>query len=76
MPMTKGLDNIKYMKIYDNWGGLLYFENDLTPGDPSRGWNGTINGQNAASSVYIVEALVVLEDGSEVVYIGDLTLIR
>ena len=76
MPMTKGLKEINYIKIYDNWGGLLFSQKNLIPGDDSKGWNGTINGQNAEIAVYIVEALVTLIDGSEVIYVGDLTLIR
>lgn len=76
MPMTKGLVSINYMKIYDNWGGLLYNEVDLEPGDASRGWRGTINGQNAEIAVYVVEAQVTLVDGSQVVYVGDVTLVR
>jgi gliding motility-associated-like protein len=76
MPMTKGLSNIEYMKIYDNWGGLLYDEINLTPGDDSKGWRGMVNGRNAEIGVYIVEALVTLTDGSQIVYVGDLTLAR
>ena len=76
MPMTKGLDNINYIKIYDNWGGLLYNEVNLTPGDDSKGWRGTVNGQNAEIGVYVVEALVTLVNGTQVVYVDDLTLIR
>lgn len=76
MPMTKGLDIINYIKIYDNWGGLLYHKTNLTPGDDSNGWRGVVNGQNTEIGVYLVEALVTLTDGSTVVYIGDLTLVR
>lgn len=76
LPMTKGIERIEYTKIYDNWGGLLYHETDLKPGDDSKGWRGTVNGQHAAIAVYIVEAKVILTDGSQVVYVGDLTLIR
>jgi len=76
MPMTKGLDNINYIKIYDNWGGLLFSEVNLAPGDDSKGWRGIVNGQNAEQAVYIVEAQVTLVDGSQVVYVGDLTLVR
>ena len=70
------MKEINYIKIYDNWGGLLFSQKNLIPGDDSKGWNGTINGQNAEIAVYIVEALVTLIDGSEVIYVGDLTLIR
>jgi gliding motility-associated-like protein len=76
MPMTKGLIVINYLKIYDNWGGLLYTQSEHLPGDESIGWDGTVNGQNVEIGMYIVEALVTLVDGSEVIYVGGLTLIR
>ena len=76
MPMTKSLENIDYMKIYDNWGGLLFSEQNLIPGDDSKGWRGTIDGKNVEIGVYIVEAVVTLVDGSQVTYVGDLTLVR
>ena len=76
LPMTKGIAAINYMKIYDNWGGLLYNKTNLIPGESTDGWNGTVNGSNAEIGVYIVEALVILEDGTAVTYVGDVTLIR
>ena len=76
MPMTKGLLNIDYIKIYDNWGGLLYASKNLEPGNESGGWDGTVNGRRAEQGVYIVEALVTLTNGSKVPYVSDLTLIR
>lgn len=76
LPMTEGLEMIDYVKVYDNWGGLLYERKGLLPGDPTLGWNGTINGQEAAEGVFIVESVVTLVDGTQVRYLGDLTLIR
>ncbi|MDF1696035.1 MAG: gliding motility-associated C-terminal domain-containing protein [Saprospiraceae bacterium] len=76
LPMTKGIESIDYIKIYDNWGGLLFVKEQMVPGDESQGWQGTIDGKNVEQGVYLVEALVTLVDGSKVTYIGDLTLIR
>ena len=76
LPLIMGIQSIEYVKVYDNWGGLLYVSNNPVPGDESFGWDGTVNGQNAAMAVYIVEALVTLVNGKQVPYVGDLTLIR
>jgi len=76
MPMIEGLDRIDYIKVYNNWGGLLYEQSDLLPGDPTLGWDGTVNGQRVAEGVFIVESVVTLVDGTQVVYLGDLTVIR
>jgi gliding motility-associated-like protein len=76
MPLTTGIQSIEYIKVYDSWGGLLYISNNAIPGDESFGWDGTVNGQNAEMAVYIVEALVTLLDGTQVTYLGGLTLMR
>jgi len=76
MPMTTGIQSIEYIRVYDIWGGLLYNSINPTPGDETFGWDGTVNGQNAAMAVYLVESVVILEDGTVVTYIGDVTLVR
>ena len=76
LPLETGLQSIEYIKIYDSWGGLMHESLNPILGDPSSGWDGNVSGQQAAMAVYIVEALVTLVDGTQVPYIGDVTLIR
>ena len=76
LPLTTGIQSIEYIKVYDIWGGLLYRSSNPIPGDESFGWDGTVNGQDAEMAVYIVEALITLVDGTQVTYVGDLTLLR
>lgn len=76
LPMTTGIRGIDYIRVYDNWGGLMYDKVNIMPDDDSVGWDGRINGQDASMGVYIVEAVVTLEDDSKVTYVSDLTLIR
>lgn len=61
-----------YMGIFNRWGKLIYESNDL-----QNGWNGTINGSDAPTSVYNW-LIQFVEDGSEEIhkYRGRLTLIR
>ncbi len=76
LPLVTGIQSIEYIRVYDNWGGLLHESNNPIPGDDTLGWNGTVNGQNASMAVYIVDALVTLVNGTQVRYVGDVTLIR
>lgn len=76
LPLVTGIQSIEYIRIYDNWGGLMHESINPIPGDDSFGWDGTVNGQNAAMAVYVVDAIVTLTDGQQVRYLGDITLIR
>jgi len=76
LPLVTGIQSIEYIRVYDNWGGLLHESNNPIPGDESFGWDGTVNGQIASMAVYIVDALITLVDGKQVRYLGDVTLIR
>ena len=76
MPMTLGIEEIVFVRIYDSWGGLLFESNNHLPGDPSFGWNGKVNGQDAGQAVYLIQAEVRMIDGNSIIYHGSLTLIR
>jgi gliding motility-associated-like protein len=76
LPLVEGIESIEYIRVYDNWGGLIHESINPLLGDESSGWDGSLNGQQAAMAVYIVEAMVRLVDGTEIRYFGDVTLIR
>ena len=73
-PVVQG---IVQMNIYDRWGGLLYSEKDLLPGDMSRGWRGLGRDQQPASpDTYIYQAEVLFLDGTIRSLSGDILLLR
>ena len=65
-----------WLQVYDRWGSLVYRQNNLNFNDPSRGWDGQVNQQNAAPGVYFWQAMVVQDNGEQILHKGDLTLIR
>ncbi len=69
--------NLKYQKlvefsVYNRWGQLVY----NNTWDPSQGWDGTFEGAKQDMGVY--NYIIILADpaGNNIVYKGDVTLIR
>ncbi len=63
--------SIATLDIYDRWGQRVYSNNQ-----PLVGWDGTFNGKDMPSEVYMYHAVINLPGGKQEVRKGDLTLIR
>ena len=72
----KGVEQIKSMRIFDRYGGLMYFGQNFQPGDEPSGWDGTLGGQRQSAGVYIYIVEVQYLDGQIGVFKGDVTLLR
>ncbi len=67
---------IESVKIFHRWGGLV-FENDNIPlGAEDLGWDGTLNGKVLNSGVYVYMFEISFLDGVELIYSGDINLVR
>ncbi|HMQ47336.1 MAG TPA: gliding motility-associated C-terminal domain-containing protein [Saprospiraceae bacterium] len=67
---------IRELKIFNRWGGLVFENNNFPPNDPLLGWDGTFKGQDAQISVYAYYALVEFIDGENLIFEGDVTVVR
>ncbi len=56
--------------IWSRWGELVY------EGNSPEGWDGTFEGEAAASDVYVYQLLIRLPNGAEEKRHGDVTLLR
>lgn len=70
------LTDIESIRIFDRWGELLFSVEDIFPGDLTKGWDGTFNGQNVNSGVYAYMVEVRFETGQIMSQAGNITLIR
>ena len=75
-PNTKGVAQIKLLRIFNRWGGQIYEKTDFAPNDPTIGWDGTFKGKvmNPAVFAYFMEVIYV--DGSVGRVEGDLMLVK
>lgn len=68
--------SIESLRVFTREGRLVFQDSDLMPNDPLRSWDGTFNGQNLNSGVYVYVAEIRFVDGLTEVFKGDVALIR
>lgn len=73
---AKDVEQIELLQIYDRWGSLVFENQKFPASDTSFGWDGLIQGETAASGVYLYLAKVRFLNGSIAQYEGDLTVLR
>lgn len=71
-----GIQEIEYLQIFNRWGALVFELKDFPPNAEPLGWDGTFKGELAGSGVYIYQVKVNFVDGFEILYRGDVTIVR
>ena len=67
---------IKSLKIFDRWGGLVFQAFKALPNDELAGWDGYFNNTLSLPDVYVYVAEILFKNGETTVRKGDVTLIR
>ncbi|MCO5241446.1 MAG: gliding motility-associated C-terminal domain-containing protein [Chitinophagaceae bacterium] len=70
-PISVGISQFNYFRIYNRWGQLVFSSND-----PRKGWDGTINGQIQSTATYVYVAQGIDYTGKVITKKGSVTLIR
>jgi len=73
---AKDVELIELLQIYDRWGSLIFENRDFQTSDAALGWDGRINGEEAAAGVYLYVTKVRFLNGISELYKGDVTLLR
>jgi gliding motility-associated-like protein len=60
-----GIQTVKYFRIFNRWGELVFERSNFAPNDPSFGWDGKVRGND-----------VICDDGSPYVYKGNVSLLK
>ena len=72
----KGVYAVKSFRVFNRWGELLFERKDVTPNDPSQGWDGTFKGSIALTDTYIYQVEVMCSNTEVLKYNGTISLIR
>jgi gliding motility-associated-like protein len=64
------------LRVYNRWGNLVYDGKNLPLSAPERGWDGTWKGTPLAPDVFAFVAVVRFIDGEDVIYKGDITIVK
>ncbi len=67
---------ISSFRIFSRWGDLIYEQPTMVPNDGQFGWDGTWNGSDLTSGVFIWIADITFIDGVSLVYSGDVTILK
>jgi gliding motility-associated-like protein len=72
----KGISTITKFQVFNRWGELVYDIRNISPNDPSVGWDGQYKGVVLEPDVfvYVIEATCNL--GEHFVYKGDISIVR
>ncbi len=67
---------INKLQIFDRWGEVVFFKENIAPDDFSNGWDGTFQGKSLNSGVYAFIVQVQFATGQKTSQMGNVTLIR
>ncbi|MEM6396200.1 MAG: gliding motility-associated C-terminal domain-containing protein [Bacteroidota bacterium] len=70
------VEEVIVMRIFNRWGGMVYEENNFSPFDTSKGWDGSLDGQLLNPAVFIYYGELRLSNNEIVIVKGDVTLMR
>lgn len=68
--------HIRSFQIFSRWGELIMELREFQPNDPQFGWDGRHHGQLVNPGVYVYTAEVEFIDGVNLIFKGDVTLVR
>ena len=67
---------IKDLKIFNRWGDLMFQASNIPLNKDEAGWDGTWKSQRLEPDVFAFFAIIKFIDGEEVIYKGDVTIVR
>lgn len=67
-PASAGVDILEF-RVWSRWGKLVH-------DDPTKGWDGTVNGAEAPADIYVYHVRYRRIDGQELLQKGDVALLR
>ena len=72
----KGIRIIKYLRIFNRWGDMMFEHTNFNIDDQSAGWDGSFKGRPVESGTYIYLTEMVCDSGETFPLKGTLILIR
>ena len=70
------LEEIALMTIYDRWGNVVFEAEHFSANDPTRAWDGKMDGELLNPGVFVYQLQAVFIDGKVEDKYGSITLVR
>jgi large repetitive protein len=71
-----GIVSVKYFRIFNRWGEIVFERDNFPPNEIRYGWDGRIKGIVGPPDVFVYTAEVVCENGSTFIYKGNTSSIK
>ncbi|MBK9222525.1 MAG: gliding motility-associated C-terminal domain-containing protein [Saprospiraceae bacterium] len=72
----ESIQEVSVFRLFDRWGNKVFENQHFQVNDLAAGWNGTMHGQRMNPAVFVYYAKAIRLDGTEVIKIGDVTLVK
>ncbi len=72
----RSVEAIKEMRIYDRWGEMVFFTENVPVNEESYGWNGQFKGKRLNPGVYVYYIVFKLKERPEMKMAGDVTIVK
>ncbi|MCP9751614.1 PKD domain-containing protein, partial [Ferruginibacter sp. HRS2-29] len=76
MVRGKGIVMVKFFRIFNRWGELVFERTNFPPNVSAYAWNGKIKGIAGGPDVFVYTAEVICENGTSFVYKGNTSIIK
>ncbi len=73
---AKDVEKVISMRVFDQWGNLIFEQKDFPPNDNHYGWDGTYKGIPANQGIYTCSFVLLLTSGKEKIVNNSVQLSR
>ncbi|GAB4092743.1 PKD domain-containing protein [Flaviaesturariibacter terrae] len=73
---SSGIAKVRYFRIFNRWGELVFERTEFTPNDPRFSWDGRVRGVPASPDVFTWTAQVVCENKIEYNLKGNVSVLK
>lgn len=73
---NRAAKQVDVLRVYDRWGNMVYQGTNLPVNDDRTGWDGTYLNREATEGVYGWYAEITFLDDVQVIFKGDVTIVR
>jgi PKD repeat protein len=76
MVRASGIVTVKYFRIFNRWGELVFEKSNFTANNPLYGWNGKVKGVVGGPDVFVYTCEALCENGTSFTYKGNVSIIK
>jgi gliding motility-associated-like protein len=75
-PRGRGISAVRYLRVFNRWGQLIFERQNFNADDRSAGWDGTYKGQKLPPDVFVYSLGMICDNGQLVDVKGNVMIVR